>query len=132
MVERLRIKFFLDNCVPDSVAGVFRDAGHEVLLLRENIPRDSPDQLVATISEAYGAVLVSFDKDFKFLAPRIGLGRQRFRRLSRLAFRCGEPQAARRLAAALSLIEHEWQVAQTAPDKRMIVQISETTISTIR
>lgn len=108
------------------------NAGHEVLLLREVIPRDSPDQLVATISELYEAVLVSFDKDFKALAPRVGMGQQRFRRLSRIGFRCSEPQATRRIRVALSLIEHEWQIAQTAADKRMIVEISETTIRTIR
>jgi hypothetical protein len=29
MAERLRIKFFVDNCVPDSVGRVLRDAGHD-------------------------------------------------------------------------------------------------------
>jgi predicted nuclease of predicted toxin-antitoxin system len=133
MVERrISIKFFLDNCVPDSVAHVLRDAGHEVIFLRETIPKDSPDQVVARISEALDAVLVSYDKDFKVLAPRIGVGQRRFRKLSRVGFRCREPQAARRIEAALSLIEHEWEAAQLTADKRIIIEISETAIRTIR
>jgi predicted nuclease of predicted toxin-antitoxin system len=47
MAERLRIKFFVDNCVPDSVGRVLQDAGHDVILLRESIAPDSPDLLVA-------------------------------------------------------------------------------------
>lgn len=130
--RRVSIKFFLDNCVPDSVAHVLRDAGHEVIFLRDTIPKDSPDQVVARVSEALDAVLVSYDKDFKALAPRIGVGQRRFRKLSRVGFRCREPQAARRMEAALSLIEHEWQTAQTTTDKRMIIEIGDTAIRTIR
>jgi len=125
-------KFFVDNCVPDSVARVLREAGHDVILLRDMLPTDSPDQVVARVSEVLDAVLISFDKDFKALAPRMGLGQNRFRRLSRIGFNCKEPQAARRIQTALSLIEHEWNVAQSAGDKRMIVEIGETIIRTIR
>ncbi len=132
MAMRLRLKFFLDNCVPDSVARVLREVGHNVVLLREVIPKDSPDQLVAAVSELQEAILVSYDKDFRTLAPRIGIGRQRFRRLSRVGFRCDEPQAASRIEAALSLIEHEWQAAQVARDKRIIIEIGATYIRTIR
>jgi predicted nuclease of predicted toxin-antitoxin system len=68
MVERLRIRFFIDNCVPDSVAGVLRNAGHEVILLRDSIAPDAPDSFVAAVAELHGAVLVSYDKDFRSLA----------------------------------------------------------------
>jgi hypothetical protein len=132
MADRPRIKFFLDNCVPDSVARVLRSAGHEVILQRDTIPRDSPDPVVARVSEVLDAVLVSYDRDFKALAPRMGIGQRRFRKLSRIGFSCREPNAARRIEAALSLIEHEWQVAQNAADNRMIVEIGETIIRTIR
>jgi hypothetical protein len=132
MVERLRIRFFIDNCVPDSVAGFLRNAGHEVILLRDSIAPDSTDSFVAAVAELHGAVLVSFDKDFRSLAPRMGVGRRRFRKLSRIGFKCSEPHAARRLETALSLIEHEWTLAQTAPDKRIIVEIGPTYIRTIR
>jgi hypothetical protein len=114
------------------VRRVLVDAGHEVVLLREYLAPDSPDPLVAAVSEMNDAVLVSMDRDFQSLAPRIGIGRSRFRRLSRIALRCCEPQAAGRVKVAMSLIEHEWKVARSSSDKRMIVEIGTTHIRTIR
>jgi predicted nuclease of predicted toxin-antitoxin system len=107
-------------------------AGHEVVLLRTQLAPNSPDPLVAAVAAMNDAVLVSLDSDFKSLAPRAGVGKQRFRTLSRIGLKCGEPQAAKRITAALSLIEHEWSLAQRSSDKRMIVEIGQTTIRTIR
>ena len=133
MAERLSIKFFVDHCVPDSVGRVLRDAGHEVILLRERIAPDSPDPLVAAVSEMHGAVLISLDSDFKSLAPRVPKGqRQRFRKLSRIGLRCRAPRCAQRLGVVLSLIEHEWAVAQSSADKRMIVDVGESFVRSIR
>jgi len=114
------------------VGRVLTDAGHEVILLRQQLAPNSPDPLVAAISEMNGAVLVSHDGDFKNLAPRAGVGRRRFAKLSRVALNCSEPKAAERMRVAMSLIEHEWQVSQGRLDKRMIVEIQTTVIRTIR
>ena len=133
MAARPTIRFFIDHCVPDSVGRALRDAGYDVILLRERIAPDSPDPLVAAVSEMNGAVLVSLDSDFKRLAPRVPKGqRQRFRKLSRIGLRCKAPRCAQRLIATLSLIEHEWMVAQESADKRMIVDIGESYIRSIR
>lgn len=133
MAERPTIKFFVDHCVPDSVGHVLRDAGHEVILLRERIAPDSPDPLVAAVSEMHGAVLVSLDADFRRLAPRVPIGqRQRFRRLSRVGLRCRAPRCASRLSVTLSLIEHEWMIASLSADKRMIVEIGESYVRSIK
>jgi Domain of unknown function (DUF5615) len=133
MADRPTIRFFIDHCVPDSVGRVLRDAGHEVILLRERIAPDSPDPLVAAVSELNGAILVSLDSDFRRLAPRVPKGqRQRFRRLSRIGLRCKAPRCAERLSATLSLIEHEWAVAQASADGRMIVDVGESYVRSIR
>jgi predicted nuclease of predicted toxin-antitoxin system len=132
MAERPILRFFIDHCVPDSVGHALRAAGHDVVFLREQLAPDSPDPLVAAVAEANGAILVSLDTDFKTLAPRAHAGKARFRTLSRIGVRCSEPQAAARISEALSLIEHEWSVAQAKPDKRMIVEIMTTAIRTIR
>jgi hypothetical protein len=133
MADRLSIRFFVDHCVPDSVGRILRDAGHEVILLRERIAPDSPDPLVAAVSEMNGAVLVSLDSDFKRLAPRVPIGeRQRFRKLSRIGLRCKAPQCAQRMNICLSLIAHEWAVAQSSADKRMIVDIGASYVRSIR
>jgi predicted nuclease of predicted toxin-antitoxin system len=118
--------------VPDSVGHALRDAGHEVIFLREQLAPNSPDPLVAAVAEMNEAVLVSLDSDFKTLAPRAGVGKARFRTLSRIGLKCSEPQAARRIKAALSLIVHEWTVAQSSNDKRMIIEIGNSVIRIIR
>jgi hypothetical protein len=126
------IRFFVDHCVPDSVGKMLVAEGYETVLLRQQIAPNSPDPLVAAVSEMNGAVLVSLDSDFKALAPRAGVGRRRFRTLSRIGLRCKPPIASARLKLALSLIEHEWQVAQASVDKRLIVEVGHSTIRTIR
>jgi len=132
MVSVPPLKFFIDQCVPDSVGRMLKTAGYGVELLREKLATDAPDQIVATYSELSGAVLISLDRDFKSLAPRVGIGQQRFRRLSRIGIRCDEPDAANRIESALSLIEHEWQRSQRSSDKRMIVELGPTYIRTVR
>jgi len=128
-----KMRFFTDQCVPESVPRALDDAGYEVVRLREKIATDTPDELVAAVSEANGAVLVTMDGDFKAIARRIGIGRRSFRSLSLLRFeKCRESRAAERLSSALSLIEHEWEVAHRSKDRRMFVVISADVIRTHR
>lgn len=123
----------LDHKVPDSVAAVFRARSHTVALLREIMPTDSPDLVVATVGDMDSAVLVSCDRDFDSIAPRILRGmRARYRRLSRIAIRCAEFHAARHIEEAMELIELEWRTAQTRSDKRMFIEIQASGIKTIR
>jgi len=103
-----------------------------VIYLRKVIAPDSPDPLVAAVSEMNGAILVSLDSDFKKLAPRAGVGRRRFQKLSRIGLKCDEPKAAQRMKISLSLIQHEWDLAQRNSDKRIIIEITNTGIKTIR
>ncbi|MFZ1886726.1 MAG: DUF5615 family PIN-like protein [Candidatus Binataceae bacterium] len=123
----------LDHNVPDSVAQVFRERGHIVALLREIMPTDSPDPVVATVGDMDGAILVSCDHDFDSIAPRILKGmRARFRRLSRIAIRCPEFHAARRIEEAMEFIELEYKTAQSRSDKRMFIEIQTTGLKTNR
>ncbi|MBE3603386.1 DUF5615 family PIN-like protein [bacterium] len=123
----------LDHNVPDSVARVFIERGHTVTFLREIMPTDSPDPVVAAVADMDGAILVSCDHDFDAIAPRILQGmRARFRRLGRLSIRCAEYHAARRIEEAMELIELEYRTAQRRPDKRMFIVIQATGIKTNR
>jgi predicted nuclease of predicted toxin-antitoxin system len=122
-----------DHNVPDSVAQVFRDHHHTVVFLRDIMAVDSPDPVVATVADMDGAILVSCDHDFDAIAPRVLKGmRARFRRLSRLSIRCAEFHAARRVEEAMELIELEYKIAQSRPDKRMFIEIKTTGIKTNR
>lgn len=127
------MRFFTDQNVPESVPRVLEEAGYEVIRLREKIATNSPDHLVAAVSEANRAVLVTMDPDFKAIASRTGIGRRRFRNLSLIRFeKCREARAAERLRIALSLIEHEWSVGNRKNDRRMFVVICPEVIRTHR
>jgi predicted nuclease of predicted toxin-antitoxin system len=127
------MKFFIDQNVPTAVDRFLGSRGYEVVLLRQRIPTESSDALVAAVAEANNAILVTFDPDFKALASRIGIGRRRFARLSLIRFeKCRESQAARRMEEALSLIEHEWAIGRGERDRRLFVVITSQTIRTHR
>jgi len=96
----------LDQNVANSVAAVFREFGHTVHLVREILPSNSPDPLIAAVAELDSYVLVSHDRDFEAIAPRIPKGsRARFRKLSRISLECNEAQAASRIRQTMSYIE---------------------------
>lgn len=132
MARRRPLRFFLDNCVPDSVGRALSDAGHEVIYQRAAIATDAPDILVALASVENKAILVTFDKDHKAIASRFGVSHGRLRTLSRIDFSCEEPIAARRILEGLSLIEAEWRLCQRAKDRRMFIAITTTTFRTTR
>jgi predicted nuclease of predicted toxin-antitoxin system len=109
--------FMLDENVPADVASMLREQGHTADFVRDYVPSGSPDPVVATVSEQLSAVLLSFDGDFEVISPRVPRGqRRRFRRLSRIWMRCGEPQAANRLQAVLDFVASEYgRVTPAAP-----------------
>jgi predicted nuclease of predicted toxin-antitoxin system len=69
--------FPLDQDVPDSIARVVQQAGHEVHRLREMLPGDSPDEAVLAFAHSRGALLVTCNRDdFLSLAkskPHVGI-----------------------------------------------------------
>ncbi len=117
--------FILDENVPVGVADMLNQHDHEALFIRDYVPPGSPDPLVATVAQELNAVLVSFDRDFQSISPRIPKGhRQRFRKLSRIWLRCSEPQAVRRLQVALSLVVSEYELAKPNAPMRMWISSS--------
>ena len=127
------MKFFADHCVTESVCRLLEGAGHKVIRLRDELPPDSPDPIVAKFAEEIDAVLITHDGDFRKIAPRIPTGaKARFRRLSRIQIQCDYPRSETRVAAALSLIEFEWNEAQGRPDKRLHMVIRKAGITTHR
>ncbi len=60
----MSLTFFTDHCVPNSVIQVLRDAGHEVSILKEHIPRDSADPVVIAKAQELPAIRVSLNGDF--------------------------------------------------------------------
>ncbi|MGP9820355.1 DUF5615 family PIN-like protein [Salinarimonas sp. NSM] len=123
------MKFYLDENVPRSVGVMLADAGYEVVLAKDVTGQGAADTVVCTVAEVNDFVLVSFDKDMRRAAQRQGLGsRARFRSLSLIKLCCFEPDAARRLASALTLVEHEWPRRAENEGRRIYVEIGTTVI----
>jgi predicted nuclease of predicted toxin-antitoxin system len=101
------MRFFLDHGVPVSVAETLSAGRHEVIILKDALPPDAEDPVVALTAAENAAVLVSFDKDFRAIAGRLGVSNKRLRKLSRIQIRCKEPEGPRRLKDAMTFIEHE-------------------------
>lgn len=58
------LRFFADHCVPRSVARLLSEAGHEVLLLNDHLPNDSPDSAVISKARDLNSILISLNGDF--------------------------------------------------------------------
>lgn len=131
--ERPKLKVFLDAGVPDSVGEIFRQGGHEVLLHRDHLPEKSPDQLVCAVSELNDCILVAFDGDMRQIAKQHGISGGRFRSLNLIKLSCFEPHAAKRVAAAMSLLEHEWDYGtKSGATRTLFVEILDNVIRTVR
>lgn len=55
----MSLKFFADHCVPTSICKILQNAGFEILVLRENLAVESPDELVIAKAQELKAILIS-------------------------------------------------------------------------
>ncbi|MCL1463334.1 DUF5615 family PIN-like protein [Argonema galeatum] len=60
----MSLRLFIDQCVPNSIIQIIRDAEHEVFVLRDYIPIESPDIIVIAKAQELHAILVSLNGDF--------------------------------------------------------------------
>ncbi len=60
----MSLRFFTDHCVPTSVTEALQGSGHEVLILKQHIPKNSHDADVIAKAQEIDAILVSLNGDF--------------------------------------------------------------------
>ena len=119
----------VDENVPRSVADFLVARGHDVQLVTDILLPGTPDPVVAAVGDRLSAIVVTWDRDFERLVERVPTGgRQRFRRLGRISFRCSEADGRRLLEHWIDHIELHYSKAASNPDFRMIVQIQESGI----
>ena len=113
----VKLQFFLDNNVPDSIGNYLQGRGHSVFRQRAYIPTDSPDPLVATTAMEAGRVLITQDKDFnnqRFM-------KERFARLSRVSLVGPSHTLLDAMKQHIDLIEFQWDRGKAQGAPRMIV-----------
>ena len=57
-------RFLADHCVSTAIIQTLREAGHEVIRLREQLPVESPDGVVIAKAQQLDAILLSLNGDF--------------------------------------------------------------------
>jgi hypothetical protein len=129
-----RMLLLIDEDVPDSVASFFRERGHDVRLVRDLFLPATPDPVIAALGNELGAIIVTWNhKDFKKLAAQIPIGQcQRFRNLGRINFLCRETRGRQRAEANIESIEFEYHQAQRRPDRRLLIEITETSFRVLK
>jgi predicted nuclease of predicted toxin-antitoxin system len=60
----MALRFLADHCISNSIVQTLRDAGHEVLRLRDVLPVESPDRVVIAKAQEIDAILLSLNGDF--------------------------------------------------------------------
>ncbi len=123
--KRPKLRFALDEGVPNAVGMALQSAGHTVIFLNrgDRVPRGAKDSLVCAFAILNEAILVAMDGDMKAIARGAGITGSAYAKLNLLKLSCLETEAAARVKAAMTLIEHEWHVGAGTPGRRLFVEI---------
>jgi predicted nuclease of predicted toxin-antitoxin system len=123
----------LDEGVPIRVGKAFEEAEHEVIYFKEALETGSADDIVAITAVANSAILIACDGDMRAMAKKFGVSNTRFKNLSLIKITLkSKARAYDRTLAAMSLIEHEWGIANQKVARRMFIDVSENVIRTHR
>ncbi len=124
----------IDENVPGSASDVSRARGQWVYPVYELFLPSTPDEVIVLAGDQQRAIVVTWNhKDFKRLATRIPVGeRLRFRHLGRINFRCNEAHGRQRAADLIEWMELEFAQVQKRSDKRLTIEIGETSFRVIR
>ena len=125
------IPFFTDQNVPDSIGNYLVSLGHGLTRLRDVMPTDTKDPVIAIACSENAQVLVTFDTDFKAAAKRLKLTKKKYQNsLHRVLMRCHEPDGVARLKEAIAIIESEWKGIKKG--RPMCVEVHAQSIRLIR
>lgn len=126
----------IDEDVPEDVAQLLKDRGHDVLYARLLTPSE-PDTVVAKLASERRAVIVTFNtRDYRRLVSRRPLeadgpsgwvtNRGSFPHAGRITFyKCHQLKGLQRLRQTIEVIECEFNRLQTQTDKRLVVDVEE-------
>ena len=57
------MRFLLDHDVPDDLSYLLNELGHEVILLRQALPGNSPDEAVFQFAQEHDCLLLTCNRD---------------------------------------------------------------------
>jgi Domain of unknown function (DUF5615) len=127
----------IDEDVPAAIVELFRSRGHDIQTVVEAFGQlQTPDHAVVNYANIWGRIVVTFNlRDYNRLVCRAPLkGHERFPDAGLISFQCQHAEGRARLELFIEAIEHEHDFLgrQRQGDRRLIVQISETTLKIVR
>lgn len=115
--KRPRLKFFLDQNVPDSICAYLQRRGHSVYRQRHHIKDDAPDPVVGMTALKAGRILVSWDRDFNSQRYQ----QDRFRTLSRIGLSGAGPTLLPAMKEHIEIVE--FQMSRIPKGGRMVAHV---------
>lgn len=120
----------VDENVPQSVADYLAGRGHNVENVRDLFLGGTPDAIIAAVADKNGWIVVTLDRDYRQLAARIPKGgKGAVSRMGRISLRVDPSQAVTRVEQSIELIEFEYGRRLSQKDRRLIVDITNTTVT---
>jgi predicted nuclease of predicted toxin-antitoxin system len=122
---------WLDEMVPRALADFFSERGHEVHLVRDHFAPSTKDPVVAAAVDEQGAVIVTWDKDFRSLALRSRREGLRYPSMGLIHLGCNVAKARTRLEKLIDLIELEYERAQARSDSRLLIHVGDNSLTVL-
>jgi len=60
----MSLRFFADHCISNLIMQALREAGHQVLRLKDHLPQESADPVVIAKAQELDCILLSLNGDF--------------------------------------------------------------------
>jgi predicted nuclease of predicted toxin-antitoxin system len=123
----------MDNNVSDRVSDFLRMRGHDVSLSRDLFPSGTADIVIVAWANEQSAIIVTHDRDFHRLIQRAQTrNRARVYTAGRITLLGLEVNARNRVEDFIESIEFEYLQVQQTPDKRLIIEISDSALRVVR
>lgn len=123
----------MDNNVSDRVSHFFRVRGHNVRLVRDLFPSGTADIVIVAWANEQNAIIVTHDRDFHRLIQRAQTrNRDRVYTAGRITLLGLEVNARTRVEDFIESIDFEYLLVQQTPDKRLIIEITDSALRVVR
>lgn len=115
---------FVDENVPDDIANFLMRMDYEVHLVRDRFVAGTPDHVIAKAADEYGAVVLTYDSDYKRLAGwQLKSPPSRYPNMGLVILSGREEDGLALITSALPEIELMHALVQMRTDTRLLVEV---------
>ena len=120
-----RFVLIVDENAPDAIADFFIAQGYTAYLVRDRFGAGTPDRVIARAASEMGAVVVTYDRDYRQLAGWTAKPpNTRYPGMGLIILSGPEPMGADLVRRFLPMIEAAWDLVQGSSDPRLLVELS--------